>query len=212
VIADALIGNEARHEGGYLTRRLVARLVEGMTPANVEERFRLIALKLRRLEDQERFLALDIAALSVEGDDRSEVVVDVACHLVLAIPRARELGLATSAMLDSVGKVEGELGQRLACQVLAGANDIKRRPKLLHLAVRLASETATGDDRALIEDLTPMDAEEIELLHAAAGSGRPGTDRPGLGAGLALVDAAAGRSACRMGRRHRRCDSGTRHP
>lgn len=173
VIADALIGNEPRHDGGYLTRRLVTRLVEGMTSANIEERFRLIALKLRRLADQERFLALDIAALSVEGDNRSEAVVDVAYHLVQAIPRARELGLASAAMLDSVGKVEGELGQRLACQVLAGATDVERRAKLLHLGARLASETATGDDRVLLEDLTPMDVEEIELLHAKFGTPPP---------------------------------------
>ncbi len=179
MIADALIGNESRHERGYLTQRLIARLVDGMTPANVEERFRLIALKLRRLADQEQFLALDIAALSVKGDDKSEVVVDAACHLVLAIPRARELGLATSAMLDAVGKVEGELGQRLACQVLAGAPDVERRPKMLHLAVRLASETASGDDRALMEALTPMDVEEIELLRAAFGAPPPALVDPG---------------------------------
>ncbi len=170
VIADALIGNESRHEGGYLTRRLIVKLVDGMTSSNVNERFRLMALKLRRLADHERFLALDVAALTVQGDERSEVVLDVACHLVLAIPRARELGLASSAMLEFVGKVEGELGQRLACQVLAGAIDVERRTKLLHLAERLVSATATGDDRALIGDLAPMDGDEIELLHAAFGS------------------------------------------
>lgn len=173
LIADALIGNEPRHDGGYLTRQLVVRLIDGFTSSNVEERFGLIGLKLRRLANEERFLALDIAALSVEGEDRSEVVLDVACHLVLAIPRARELGLATPTMLDLVGKVEGELGQRLACQVLTGATDVERRVKLLHLAERLASDTATGDDRVLIEDLTPMNSEETELLRTAFGAPPP---------------------------------------
>ena len=173
VIADALIGNEPRHDRGYLTRRLIAKLIDGLTPANVEERFELIALKLRRLANEERFLALDIAALSVEGDDRSEVVLHVACRLVLAIQRARDLGLATPVMLDLVGKIEGELGQRLACQVLAGATDVERRAKLLHLAGRLASETATGDDRLLIEDLAPMDGEETELLRTVFGTPPP---------------------------------------
>ncbi|HMS14234.1 MAG TPA: hypothetical protein PKD80_14130 [Microthrixaceae bacterium] len=173
VIADALIGHETRHEGGHLTRRLIAKLVEGITSANVEDRFRLIALKLRRLQQRNRLHALDIAALSVEADDRTEVRVYVASTLVRAIPRARELGLATSLMLDSVSKVEGNLGQRLACQVLAGATDVDRRPKLLHLAVRLTSPTATGDDRKLIEDLAPMDATEIELLRDAFGTPPP---------------------------------------
>ncbi|MEM9746391.1 MAG: hypothetical protein AAF945_06830 [Actinomycetota bacterium] len=169
VIADALIGNEPRHEGGHLTQRLIARLIDGLTPANLDERFELIALKLRRLANEERFLALDIAALSIEADDRSEMVLNVACLLSRAIPRARELGLATPRMLDLVGMLEGELGQRMVCQVLAGATDVERRAKLLHLAERLASETATGDDRVLIDDLAPLAGEETELLRAAFG-------------------------------------------
>lgn len=169
VIADAVIGHEGRFEGGYLTRQLTSRLLEGLTASNVEERFRLISIKLRRLAGEERYLELDIAALTADSDDRSDTVVDVARQLALSIPHARELGLSTTVMMECVGRVDGELGQRLACHVLAGAADVERSAKVRHLAVRLASETATGDDRALLRDVAPLDVEETELLSAAFG-------------------------------------------
>lgn len=177
VIADALIGNESRDDRGHLTRQLAARLVEGMTPANTEDRFRLLCLKIRRLAAQERFVTLGIAALTINEEDESDVLVNIACYLAQSIPKARELGLSSAAMLGAVGNNTDELEQRLICQILAGATDIGRHAKLRHLAERLSSQTATGDDRALIEGLSPLSDEEIATLTAAFGTPpQPGLD------------------------------------
>lgn len=170
VIADALIGNEHRSERGYLTRQLVRRLLDGLTPTNVEDRLRVVSFKLRRLMQQEAVLVADTAALTVPGDADLALPVEIASQLARSIPRAAALGLSTSLMISLISEIEGELGERLACQVLASSREVERHVKVQHLAKRLASATATGDDRALIESLRPLADEEMEFLSRAFGN------------------------------------------
>lgn len=171
-IADAVIGNEQRYHRGRHTKESVDRLVSGLTAENVGRRLELMALKLRRLatEPRARYLAIDIAALSSEDyGDEPAVVLLVAQRFATAIPAARSLGVSGSTLLQHAASVPGEIGERLTCQVLAGARDIGRSMKLGHLEKRLASETATGDDHALIEDLAPFSDAEIDRMRIVFG-------------------------------------------
>jgi hypothetical protein len=171
-LADAVIGNESRHDHGHRTETVLKRLVAGMRADNVEERFGLIAAKVRRLasEDQARYLFIDIAALPVEGADLWEPLLQAAQCLAAVVPKARTLGMSGPSLLQHVEAIPGELGERLTCQVFAGAADIDRDTKLSHLATRFASETATGDDKVLIGDLLPLEDIEVQRLRDAFGA------------------------------------------
>jgi hypothetical protein len=171
-VADAVIGNEDRNHRGRHTREMVNRLSEGLTSENVGNRLELLAVKLRRLaaEPSARYLAIDIAALPTEdGDEPTDPLLLVAQRFAAAIPVARALGVPGSALLQHSESIPTDIGDRLTCQVLAGAADIDRHTKIGHLVKRLASETATGDDQALIEDLTPFRDDEISRLRIAFG-------------------------------------------
>lgn len=174
-VADAVIGNEPRRDHGHRTKEVLERLINGMTEANVAARFGLIAHKIRRLaaEERARYLFIDIAALPLDGEDLWEPLLRGAQCLASAIPKARSLGMSSSSMLQHVETIPGELGERLICQVYAGGTDIDRDTKLAHLTKRFASETATGDDKALIDDLLPLEDNEIERLRDAFGSPSP---------------------------------------
>lgn len=173
-VADLVMGNESRGDR-YNIKTLLERLVLGMTEDNVEERFGLIAIKIRRFarEDRASYLAIDIAALPIEGPDIDEPLLQAAQHLAAAVSIARTLGMSGTSMLGHVEAIPGEVGERLTCQVLAGATDINRERKLLHLVKRLGAATATGDDKALFDDLAPLNPTEIYQLNQAFGPPSP---------------------------------------
>lgn len=180
-VANAVIGNEPRHDHSHRTETVLKRLVDGLTADNVEERFGLIAAKVRRLasEGQAHYVFIDIAALPVEGTDAWEPLLQAAQCLAAVMPKARRLGMTGPSLLQHVETIPGELGERLTCQVLAGAADLDRDTKLSHLATRFASETATGDDKALIDDLLPLEDTDAERLRRAFGSPSPGPAEDG---------------------------------
>lgn len=176
-IADAVIGNESMHDRGRHTKQALDRLLAGLTTDNVHERFDLVINKLRRLarEDHARYLAVGIADLAVEDDDddETEPLFLVAQRLAAAIPAVRDLGVSGPALLKQVASIPGELGERLTCRVLSGADDIDRATKVAHLETRLASDTATGDDQALIADLSPFSGDELHRLRTTFGQPSP---------------------------------------
>ena len=189
-VADAVIGNESRHDGGYRTKLSLAHLIDGVTPTNVRERYELLAHKCRRLASSERakYVVTDVTALTVDGWDDGEPLVLAANALARLVATARDMGVPNSWMLELVSLTPGEWGERLECQVLAGANEIGRKDKVAHLVRRLRSETATGDDRLLLDDLSPFTSEEILELRAALGQPAPpppSLDRDPLGANWA---------------------------
>lgn len=189
-VADAVIGNESRHDGGYRTKQSLTHLISGATTDNIEARFELLAHKCRKLATPERarFVVPDVTELTVTGSDDSEPLVLVANALARLVLIARDLGVSNAWMLELVSRVPGEWGERLACQVLAGASDIGRDDKIAHLVRRLHSETATGDDRLLLNDLAPFTSDEILSLRDGLGQPAPPpppTDRYPLGANWA---------------------------
>lgn len=175
-VADAVIGGDRTSDANYQARTMVGLLAEGLNADNAPARLKLMSLKLARLAaaPSMRTIALDIAALNTSGDDdlRDEVLI-VTERFVNTIPRWRELGLPTSDVLAMVTPISGELGERIICQVLAGARDVSREAKLEHLAGRLGSPTATGDDRDLLADLGELSDLEIAQLAAAFGAPSP---------------------------------------
>jgi hypothetical protein len=176
-VAEAIVGREGRHDAAYHTRELLGLLTAGLTTANVDDRLALIGGKLRRLAEDSRmrYMAIDIAALDVDSDDLREPVLVLAQQFTATLPKLRELGVTTDRLLKQIESVPGEFGQRLHCRVLAGATDIDRSAKIEHIASRLKSETATGDDRDLIADIlsTPLSGPEVKRWRAALGTPSP---------------------------------------
>lgn len=186
VIADAVIGNEHRSDGGYYTLTLLDQLAGGLTLGNARPRLAMISGKIRRMSqpDRMRFVLLDAARLSAPGDDLRDTVIVLAQHFIRMIGTWRDLGLPTGDLLDMVSGTDGEIGERIVCQVLAGAADVGRADKIEHLAVRLTSLTATGDDRDLLMSLGELTDSETSLLAEAFGtpSSEPDPD-PDTGVG-----------------------------
>ena len=159
-IAEIIVGNEPVSDGGYQTRTVLRQLADGFTAENLLDRLRLVAAKTRRLaaDDRMRYITIDIAALHSEGEDLRDPVLILANEIARMIPLSRALGVDGRTLQGIFGAIPGELGERIVCQVLAGADDVDRDTKLRHIATRMASQTATGDDRDLIEDIlnTPL--------------------------------------------------------
>lgn len=179
-VADAILGNEPDHARDHRTQEVLDRLTTGLNAENVVDRFALLARRVRRLatEPSARYLALDITALTAETDSYTDALQVLARALVRSVPVARSFGMSTASMLQLIGSIPGELGERVVCQVIAGAADIDRATKIEHLIGRLASKTATGDDDALVKDLAPFTSDETAELRTALGEPAPPPSDP----------------------------------
>jgi len=183
-VADAVIGNSQMSDGGHQTRTMIRQLAAGLIPDNAPGRLRMVIAKIARMsrEPGMRAVFLDTSALHTTGDELRDPALILAEHLIGMIAAWRSLGLPTSALLELTAPIEGELGERLTCQVLAGASDVDRGAKIAHLARRLASATATGDDRDLLDDLGELTDDEVAVLASAFGepSEAPKPDEDGV--------------------------------
>lgn len=176
-VADAVIANDTTSDASYQTRTMAGLLVDGLDAENARERVRLLAHKLAKLaaSPRARVSPPGIAALNTpdDSDDLREEVLIVAERLTNTIGTWRNVGLPTSDLLDIVAPIPGEIGERLVCRVLAGASDATRATKVSHLCDRLASPTATGDDRDLLADLGDLGDDDTAQLAAAFGQPSP---------------------------------------
>ena len=179
-IADAVIANDTTTDGRYKTRTMSKLLVEGLNEENARERLSLLAHKLAKLaaEPRVKYFPPSTAALNTpeRSGDRPDELAIVAQSLTSAIPVSRDLGLSTSDILELVAPIGGKVGERVICQVLAGAPDASREMKLAHLRTRLTSSTATGDDRDLLADLGELAPDEVDQLSAELGQPSPQPD------------------------------------
>ena len=174
-IADAVIGSESRHERAHRTRQVLQRLIAGLTEENVDSRIELLAQKVRRMakRPEAAYLAVDIASLAAEGWDDDERLMIIACTLARILPEACELGLSEPVAVQLFSEIPGEIGERLICRTLAPVSHGGRAAKIAHLARRLESHTATGDDLELVESLLPLTDDEVEVLRVRLGSPSP---------------------------------------
>lgn len=172
-IAKAVLGTESRHHGAHSTETVVHRLLDGMTCENAGSRLRVVAAKVRHLtaEESGHLHSFDIAALDADGHDFPDPIDVLASRLVAMVERSRSLRVSTVDVLDAVSGIDGELGERLISRVLTDADDVDRQAKVEHVARRLTSSRATGDDKLLIEDVlqSPLSAPEAAKWHAALG-------------------------------------------
>ncbi|GAA2463082.1 hypothetical protein GCM10010405_54350 [Streptomyces macrosporus] len=156
-VADAVLNHFPRFANGdrYYATEILNHLQAGTTADNVADRARMLAGKIRRLarSDQARYVVLGIEALTVDPDERPEPLLLFAHHLAHMLSKARRWGVPTSVQLEWLGKMRGEVGERLRGHALAGADDIAVADKIAHVTVRLGSSTATGEDLALVTDI-----------------------------------------------------------
>lgn len=139
----------------YYAIKILDHLQAGVTADNVADRARMLAGKIRRSarSDESRYALLGIEALTAEVGERPEPLLLFAHHLARILSKARQWGVATSVLLDWLGTMQGEVGERLRSHVLMGAEDISLTDKIAHVADRLASPTATAEDLALVTDI-----------------------------------------------------------
>lgn len=106
------------------------------------------------------------------GDERG-YVVRVTHYLVRLLSRARELGVPTSELLAWTDKIPGVIGERITCRILTEAGDVPLQDKISHITLRLASSTATGDDRDLVDNVLSGDPEPEMLEGWGSALGTP---------------------------------------
>lgn len=158
-VADAVLNGKPLDRDHYYATVVLDQLEAGLDAGNVVERTRMLAAKVRRVvrHPDMKFVALDIARLSAELGEERHYVVMVTHHLVRLLSRAHELGVSTSELLAWTDEIPGEIGERVTCQILAEADDVPLQDKINHVTLRLASSTATGDDRDLVANVLSAD-------------------------------------------------------
>ena len=162
--ARAVIGEDRRMDRQWGARELLERLETGLTEDNRRDRVRFLAGKARLLAAQPlaRY-TVDIASLHASVEHVHETLIVLAHHLVGLVRRCQVQGVSTAELQRWIGAIDGPIGERITCQVLADALDVPVEDKIAHLARRLASSTATGDDRDLVEAILASDPDPAQL-------------------------------------------------
>ncbi len=156
------------HDRDTYNYRLVLDQLEAgmMTLDNAVPRVRMVAamLKTAAQRDDAAWINLGIARLTADlgTEDRTFAVV-VSHYLARMLDRAVTLGVPSQNLFDWVTGIPGVLGERLACRVLALADDIPVRDKIDHVTRRLASSTASGDDHDLVTAVVDAVAGDADL-------------------------------------------------
>jgi hypothetical protein len=138
-VADVALEIDPRGGRDWEVTAILELLEAGLTAENVEHRIRLLSAKVRRLasDPHMRIVVLDIATLQAEVKEVRDAGVVLAHYLVRLVTKARDLGAATSQLMEWTADIPGELGERVACQALANAADVLLQQKIDHVALRL---------------------------------------------------------------------------
>lgn len=178
-VADSVLNDIERFRDGdnYYATTLLDHLQAGITAGNVEARVRMLAGKTRRRsrDPESKYVVIGIESLTADPGDHPEPLVLLAHHLVRVLSKARSFDVQTSVQQGWLGNMTGELGERIHCQVLAGADDVGVAEKIAHIARRLESPTATGDDLALVADIQSRNPDPDDLASWISAFGTPST-------------------------------------
>lgn len=178
-VAEIVLNNLNRFPRGdnYYAIKLLNHLQAGITEGNVDARARMLAGKLRRRSrlEEARYVDLGIEPLTVDVGERPEPLLLLAHHVARVLSTARAFGVPTSTQKEWLGELPGELSERIYCQIMAGADDVSLADKIAHIADRLASRTATGDDLTLVADIESYSPaiKELSVWSEALGSPSP---------------------------------------
>lgn len=160
----------------YYYRLLLEQLEKGLDSDNAETRTELVAAKLRRAAEQQvaGWISHGIARLTTElGEDDRYFLVVAPHYLARMTARAHTLGVPSQRLLDGVTQIPGEIGERLACRILARAEDFPLQDKIEHITRRLASQAATGDDKDLVDAIVAADPTPSQLTPWSEALGLP---------------------------------------
>ncbi|MFE0021572.1 hypothetical protein [Amycolatopsis sp. NPDC059021] len=164
-VADRVLNGRPLDRERYYYSTVLDSLVTGLTAGNAAGRARLLAIKVRKLASHPdmKFVALDIARFTSDLTDGHDFVSLITHDFAIALSRCRELGVPTSDLRAWVDDIPGEVGERILCRVLAEADDVTLQGKIDHVTERLASSTATGDDKDLIDAVLADEPDETML-------------------------------------------------
>jgi hypothetical protein len=153
-VARAVLRGKPYDHDRYYYELMLERHEAGLNPGNVVSRVRMVAAKVRDVAQHPKvgWVALDIARLTTAlGEDDRDYLVIVTHYLARLAARAQRLGVSSTQLLEWTKNIPGEIGERITCRILAQADDIPVHDKVDHITRRLASSTATGDDKDLID-------------------------------------------------------------
>lgn len=180
-VADAVLNHVHKFADGgpYHAIKILEHFQAGVTADNVADRTRILAAKTRRLarSDSARYVLLGIEALTTEPEEHPEPLLLFAHHLAHIMSKAHRWGVPTSTQLEWLGTMQGEVGERLRCHVLTGAEDVPLADKIAHVTTRLASSTATAEDLALVTDILAHNPDREDLVAWAEALGVPSRAR-----------------------------------
>ncbi|HEX5117829.1 MAG TPA: hypothetical protein VFW65_21815 [Pseudonocardiaceae bacterium] len=180
-VSRVVLAGGPRDRDSYHYRLLLDQLEAGMNPDNAAKRVQMVAAKLRNAAQDRHadWIVMGIARLTTKlGDEDRSFMVVVSHYLARLLERARTLGVPSRRLLDWVNEIPGEVGERLACRVLAAANDIPVQDRIDHVTRRLASQTVTGDDRDLVNAVLAADPDPARLAAWIEALGPPSDPPP----------------------------------
>lgn len=175
-VARAVLRGEPHDHDRHYYELMLERLEVGLNADNVAGRVRLVAAKVREVAKHAELdgEALDIARLTADlGEDDRDYLVVVTHYLARLVVHARRLDVSSAQLLDWTKNIPGEIGERVTCRILAGADDVPIHDKIDHITRRLASSTATGDDKDLIDDVLANDPGPASLTAWTEALGSP---------------------------------------
>ncbi len=158
-------------------RQTIRALVDGMTPANADERIVLLAGKLAAGKDVDYFLFSVTDSGSIEDiAERGARGIGVLIKGVMAaVGRARELGLATQRTLALLEPIPGRLLVRLRAWMLTNAADVPPEAMAGEITRAIADRDPTGDDVRLIQRITTELASDVYVEPWRQAMGAPPT-------------------------------------
>ncbi|MEV6340551.1 hypothetical protein AB0M12_38250 [Nocardia vinacea] len=171
---------------GHETVEILDHLVAGLTTSNFVARGWLLASKtrLQAKKDEEKAASrwLDIEALGLEMAESPKALPLFAHHLSRLISSAPQHNVAFEELWGWVKNMEGEVGDRLRAQVLAGATAQHLPDAIAHVATRIAHALTTAEDVILVNSIMEHEPTEGDLQSWVEACGTPspppGRERP----------------------------------
>jgi hypothetical protein len=175
-VSEIVLNDGPSDRDSYYYRLLLDQMETGMNLENAETRTRMVTAKLRHAARQHDagWVNVDLARLTTDlGEDDRAFLVVISHYLARMVVRARALGVPNRQLLEGVADIPGEVGERLACRVLALADDMPLQDKIDHITLRLASQTATGDDQDLVDVVLAATSNPAQLAAWTDALGSP---------------------------------------
>ncbi|MET9226154.1 hypothetical protein [Lentzea sp. NPDC003310] len=160
----------------YYYKVVLDQLLAGVDADNLSGRLGMLVAKVRAAAEHEqaKYVALDIARFTTPlGEQERHYLVVITHYLSRLLAKVVELGLDPAVLLTKVRTIPGKIGGRLASQLLVRADEVALRDKISHIADRLTSSTASGEDQDLVVAILSLEPSPEDLAVWGEALGTP---------------------------------------